>query len=64
MWNRIVRTGDDWTATVLRITLGLVILSPPIDLPAADTHIVWHERTHHSSAHKWLLELLMELARD
>lgn len=26
MWNRIFRTGDDWTATVLRITLGLVIL--------------------------------------
>ena len=65
----IVSQTDIITATVERVarmykeTLGLVILSPPIALPAADTHIVWHERTHHSSAHKWLLELLMELAR-
>jgi DNA-binding transcriptional LysR family regulator len=66
----IVSQTDIITASVERVarmykdTLGLVILSPPIDLPAADTHIVWHERTHHSSAHKWLLELLLELARD
>ncbi|MBW1685065.1 MAG: LysR family transcriptional regulator [Deltaproteobacteria bacterium] len=66
----IVSQTDIITATVERVAkmykeaLGLVILSPPITLPAADTHIVWHERTHHSSAHRWLLELLMELARD
>jgi DNA-binding transcriptional LysR family regulator len=66
----IVSQTDIITATVERVakmykeTLGLVILPPPIALPAADTHIVWHERTHHSSAHKWLLKLLMELARN
>jgi len=66
----IVSQTDIITATLERVAklykeaLGLVILSPPIALPSADTHIVWHERTHHSSAHKWLLELLMELARD
>jgi len=66
----IVAQTDIITATVERVakmykeTLGLVILSPPIALPAADTHIIWHERTRHSSAHKWLLELLMELARS
>jgi len=65
----IASQTDIVTATVERVAkmykeaLGLVILSPPIALPAADTHIVWHERTHHSSAHKWLLELLMDLAR-
>jgi DNA-binding transcriptional LysR family regulator len=51
-------------AKMYQETLGLVILSPPIALPAADTHIAWHERTHHSPAHEWLLKLLMELARD
>jgi DNA-binding transcriptional LysR family regulator len=66
----IVSQTDIITATVERVakmykeTLGLVILPPPIALPAADTHIVWHERTHHSSAHKWLLKLLVELARN
>jgi DNA-binding transcriptional LysR family regulator len=66
----IVSQTDIITATVERVakmykeTRGLVILPPPIALPAADTHIVWHERTHHSSAHKWLLKLLMELARN
>ena len=66
----IVSQTDIITATLERVAklykeaLGLVIFSPPIALPSADTHIVWHERTHHSSAHKWLLELLMELARD
>jgi DNA-binding transcriptional LysR family regulator len=66
----IASQTDIVTATLERVakmykeTLGLVILSPPIALPAADTHIVWHERTHHSSAHRWLLELLMKLARD
>lgn len=66
----IVSQTDIITATVERVaemyreTLGLVILAPPIALPAAETHIVWHERTHHSPAHKWLLKLLMELARN
>ena len=66
----IASQTDIVTATLERVarmykeTLGLVILSPPIALPAADTHIIWHERTHHSSAHRWLLDLLIELARN
>ncbi|NIW37946.1 MAG: hypothetical protein GWN32_16110 [Gemmatimonadetes bacterium] len=64
----IVSQTDIVTATVERVakmyTLGLVILTPPIALPAADTHIIWHERTQHSSAHRWLRGLLMELARS
>jgi DNA-binding transcriptional LysR family regulator len=66
----IVSQTDIITATLERVAkmykeaLGLVILSPPIALPAADTHIVWHERTHHSSAHEWFRDLLMELARS
>jgi DNA-binding transcriptional LysR family regulator len=66
----IASQTDIVTATVERVakmykeTLGLVILPPPIALPAADTHIIWHERTHRSFAHRWLLDLLLELARD
>jgi DNA-binding transcriptional LysR family regulator len=66
----IVSQTDVITATLERVarmyqdTLGLVILSPPIALPDADTHIVWHERTHHSSAHRWFQGLLMDLARS
>lgn len=26
MWNRLVRTSDDWSITVLRVALGIVIL--------------------------------------
>jgi DNA-binding transcriptional LysR family regulator len=64
----IVSQTDVITATVERVatmykdTLGLVILSSPIALPAADTHIVWHERTHHSSAHRWFKGLVKDLA--
>ncbi len=66
----IVSQTDVITATVERVakmyrdTLGLVILAPPIALPAADTHLVWHERTHHSSAHEWFRNLLLELAQS
>ncbi len=42
--------------------LGLVVLKSPIPFPAIDTHVIWHERTHHSPAHRWLLERLRETA--
>jgi len=42
--------------------LDLVVLSSPIPFPAIDSHIIWHERTHHSPAHRWLLQLLRETA--
>jgi DNA-binding transcriptional LysR family regulator len=64
----IVSQTDIITGTVERVAemykdiLGFVVLPPPITLPSIDTHIIWHERSHHSSAHHWFLGLLMELA--
>jgi len=64
----IVSQTEIITATVERVAqmykkaLGLVILSPPIPLPAVDTHVIWHERSRNSPAHRWFLELLISLA--
>lgn len=37
---------------------GLMVFSPPFDVPGFTKVAAWHERTHRDMAHRWLRELL------
>jgi hypothetical protein len=37
-----------------RAALGLVALRPPVDLPAKEITLAWHQRYHADGAHRWL----------
>jgi DNA-binding transcriptional LysR family regulator len=65
----LVSQTDVITGTIERVAemykdaLGLAVFPSPVAMPPVDTHIVWHDRTEHSPAHLWLLDLLVERAR-
>jgi DNA-binding transcriptional LysR family regulator len=44
--------------------LQLRVLAPPLPLPRGTVAQVWHQRTHHSAAHRWLRQVVTEVARD
>lgn len=57
----ILRTSDMVATLPSRLVNGmndLVITEPPIDIPGFTKTVVWHERTHHDPAQRWLRELL------
>jgi DNA-binding transcriptional LysR family regulator len=35
---------------------GLKIIEPPLPIPPYDMAMIWHERSHHDPAHRWLRE--------
>ena len=39
--------------------LPLTMLPPPLELPGFSMFLIWHERTHHDSAHGWLRETVV-----
>ena len=43
---------------------GLDISEPPLAVPGFTKNAVWHERTHHDPAHRWLRELLFRVCAD
>lgn len=42
--------------------LGLVRLTPPLDLPGHAVDAVWHQRLHADDGHRWFRERLAEVA--
>ncbi|WP_114239724.1 LysR family transcriptional regulator [Dyella sp. C9] len=42
---------------------GLAVLEPPLEIPGFTKSVVWHERTHHSPAHRWIRTLLAEVSQ-
>ncbi|WP_189467718.1 LysR family transcriptional regulator [Litchfieldella qijiaojingensis] len=44
--------------------LPLTILPSPIDFPPMRFYQLWHDRTHHSPAHRWLHRLLGEFGHQ
>jgi DNA-binding transcriptional LysR family regulator len=44
-------------------TLPLAISPAPFDFPRMRFYQLWHERSHHSPAHRWFRDLLTEAAR-
>nr|WP_255662496.1 LysR family transcriptional regulator [Acidovorax sp. D4N7] len=43
---------------------GLAICEPPLEVPGFTKCAVWHERTHHDPAHRWLRELLFRICAE
>lgn len=44
--------------------LGLQVLAPPVALADIDIALYWHERAHHSSAHRWMRERMRDAAQS
>lgn len=42
---------------------GLVVCPPPLDIPGFTKMAVWHERSHHDPAQRWLRNLLFEASQ-
>ncbi|HEU4950554.1 MAG TPA: LysR family transcriptional regulator [Holophagaceae bacterium] len=42
----------------------LQVVEPPLDLQAYALHLVWHPRSDQDAAHRWLRELLLEVAAE
>ena len=62
---------SDLVATVPALLLGLdpgrlplTQHKPPIPMEATTGSIVWHERTHHDPAHRWLRQILREACSE
>ena len=43
--------------------LGLLLLEPPVALPAVKVAMTWHERMHAEPGHRWMRERVHEAAR-
>ena len=43
--------------------LPLKIFPPPLEVPGFTVSMLWHARTQHSPAHRWLREQLVEIAQ-
>lgn len=44
--------------------LPLQILKSPVAVPGYSISALWHERTHHDEAHRWLRELVVKLSKN
>ena len=50
----LVFTTSGHFARIYVDQLPLVIVPSPIEFPRMRFYQLWHERTHHSAAHRWL----------
>jgi DNA-binding transcriptional LysR family regulator len=64
-------TRSDLVATVPALLLGLdrerlplARHTPPIPIEPTTGSLVWHERTHHDPAHRWLRHVVREACRE
>lgn len=65
-----VVAGTDLIATVpervarhFAPSLRLQVLEPPLPMPDVEISMYWHERMQHNQAHRWLRQVLLDLAR-
>ncbi len=59
-----VVTASKRMLEVLAPTLGLRVLEPPLTFEPYPLALLWHPRRSHDPGHRWLRELLAEVARD
>jgi DNA-binding transcriptional LysR family regulator len=58
----LVLTLPERVAMTFAKTLPLELLPPPFPVPGFAMILLWHDRTHHDSAHVWLRERIVEVA--
>ena len=56
----LVVTLPDAVTRAARKRLGLITLSPPLELPDVSLYLLWHHRYDDDSAHIWLRDLAAE----
>jgi DNA-binding transcriptional LysR family regulator len=62
----VARSDLVLTAPTVLAALGdksIVSVAPPLPLPSHSVNLLWHERFDKDPAHRWLRELLLEIAR-
>jgi DNA-binding transcriptional LysR family regulator len=59
----LIATVPDSVARTLAPLLGLRIQKCPVHLPRLSVSLVWHMRTHDSTAHIWFRRAIVETAR-
>lgn len=60
----LVVTLTERVARTFCTTMPLSIFKPPVNVPGFEISALWHERTHHDPANRWLRELVFEFTRD
>ncbi|QEA37675.1 LysR family transcriptional regulator [Pistricoccus aurantiacus] len=60
----LIFTTSEHFARFYADQLGLTILPSPIDYPQMRFYQLWHDRTHHSPAHRWLRKLFSDAGRQ
>jgi DNA-binding transcriptional LysR family regulator len=44
--------------------MDLVVVRPPVELPAAEVHLVWHPRLDNSPPHQWFRGVVIDVANQ
>jgi DNA-binding transcriptional LysR family regulator len=60
----LILTAPSALAALASRDLRLVALPPPVALPEHAIQMVWHERFSNEPGHRWLRELVAEVARE
>jgi DNA-binding transcriptional LysR family regulator len=60
----LILTGAERVLRDLATQLPLVVVEPPIPIPPFHVVMTWHPRRTQDQAHRWLRELLAEVARE
>jgi len=58
----LVLTTARWLAEKLAHGSGLCVLDTPVELAPVDLPMVWHERVHRDPRHRWVRQLLVDVA--
>ncbi|MFM2476849.1 LysR substrate-binding domain-containing protein [Celerinatantimonas sp. MCCC 1A17872] len=63
----ILKTSDLCAVVPKRLiknVQGLTTVKLPFDVPGFTKIMTWHERTHHSDAHRWIRESIIKLCNE
>ena len=52
----VLTTGRRYCERYLQAGLPLAVLDCPVDFPPMTYYLLWHARSHHDEAHRWLRE--------
>lgn len=60
----LIATLPRTVATTFADLLPLNVFTPPLDTPGFPVHMVWHPRSHDHAPHRWIRQVIMDLASD
>jgi DNA-binding transcriptional LysR family regulator len=61
--SELVLTAPTALSRLASADLPVVALPPPLPLPKHNVNLVWHERFSNDAGHRWLRELVADVAR-